>query len=146
MDEELFLPVLSHFETATSGQPAAGKLRQGGARQESPRPPRCGRPPGATSGQHSGDRISPRSEAGGAAGWLARWRTEMVPRPDPGGEDSGRPRRRRRAEAAAHAARNEKEMVTWEPITFSGECPQCGKKYRHELEEAPTSSACPSAT
>ncbi len=30
--------------------------------------------------------------------------------------------------------------MTWGTYYFFYECPQCGKKYRYELEEAPTRS------
>ncbi len=98
MDEELFLPVLSHFENGNFWTASGGALRYKVV-------PDTGESPRLTAEVWEGPwryqdstveetKEFPLSEEGleELRGWLARWRTEMNARPkkDPGG-DFGRP-------------------------------------------------------
>ena len=110
MDEELFLPVLSHFENGNFWTASGGALRYKVV-------PDTGESPRLTAEVWEGPwryqdstveetKEFPLSEEGleELRGWLARWRTEMNARP--------------------------KKTLDY----FFYECPQCGKKYRYELE------------
>ena len=129
MDEELFLPVLSHFENGNFWTASGGALRYKVV-------PDTGESPRLTAEVWEGPwryqdstveetKEFPLSEEGleELRGWLARWRTEMNARPKKTLEETLAARAARRAELEAAAAGKQE-----------GECPQCGKKYRYELE------------
>ena len=134
MDEELFLPVLSHFENGNFWTASGGALRYKVV-------PDTGESPRLTAEVWEGPwryqdstveetKEFPLSEEGleELRGWLARWRTEMNARPKKTLEETLAARAARRAETGR------RNSMTWGTYYFFYECPQCGKKYRYELE------------
>ena len=108
MDEELFLPVLSHFENGNFWTASGGALRYKVVPDTGESPRLTAEVWGlALSGQHSGgDSGISLSEEGleELRGWLARWRTEMNARPKKTLEETLAARAARRAELEAAAA------------------------------------------
>ena len=118
MDEELFLPVLSHFENGNFWTASGGALRYKVV-------PDTGESPRLTAEVWEGPwryqdstveetKECPLSEEGleELRGWLARWRTEMNARPKKTLEETLAARAARRAELEAAAAGKQEGETT----------------------------------
>ena len=149
MDEELFLPVLSHFENGNFWTASGGALRYKVV-------PDTGESPRLTAEVWEGPwryqdstveetKEFPLSEEGleELRGWLARWRTEMNARPKKTLEETLAARAARRAELEAAAAGKQEGETTCpgEPITFSMSALSAARNTAMSWREAPTRSS-----
>ena len=148
MDEELFLPVLSHFENGNFWTASGGALRYKVV-------PDTGESPRLTAEVWEGPwryqdstveetKEFPLSEEGleELRGWLARWRTEMNARPKKTLEETLAARAARRAELEAASAGKQEGETVWpgEPITFSMSALSAARNTAMSWREAPTRS------
>ena len=148
MDEELFLPVLSHFENGNFWTASGGALRYKVV-------PDTGESPRLTAEVWEGPwryqdstveetKEFPLSEEGleELRGWLARWRTEMNARPKKTLEETLAARAARRAELEAAAVGKQEGGTAWpgEPITFSMSALSAARNTAMSWREAPTRS------
>ena len=148
MDEELFLPVLSHFENGNFWTASGGALRYKVV-------PDTGESPRLTAEVWEGPwryqdstveetKEFPLSEEGleELRGWLARWRTEMNARPKKTLEETLAARAARRAELEAAAVGKQEggPAGPGEPITFSMSALSAARNTAMSWREAPTRS------